>query len=489
MRLGMIGAGLAALLAALAAGSTARAAPFSGVTVNLATTAGPERISSLQDRAVAFAKATGAAVNIVPVPVADLYDRLMTDWSSGSNAIDAAVFSPRWLSDFAEAGFLAELGDRMAADKALAPADIAGFFRKPWQEFAGKTYLLTLDGEFALLYYRTDLFEAAGLKAPETWDDYLAAAKSFAGKDLNGDGSPDYGSCVARASGPQASLFPAVAGAFIQAKGPGEGFFFDPGDMKPLVDNEAFARALDVYAESTQSGPPDERDLSFSGTRALFTSGRCALTIDSGRLALIAAAPGGSQVSETFATALLPGSRQVLDRDSGKLQDCTAERCPYAIESVNHAPFASADGWVGGINGAADTRVKDAAYAFLSTLAQPAQSNLDVTNADTGINPFRTSQARDAAVWIKAGLGPKAAAGYLAGLAPTLASRNVVSDLRIPQSAKYGAVLDDALASFLAGTTDKAAAMKAIADGWNGLNDQAGKDKQLQAYKATIGAG
>ena len=36
------------------------------------------------------------------------------------------------------------------------------------------------------------------MEPPKTWDDYLAIAKAFQGKDLNGDGKADYGSCIAK---------------------------------------------------------------------------------------------------------------------------------------------------------------------------------------------------------------------------------------------------------------------------------------------------
>ena len=65
----------------------------------------------------------------------------------------------------------------------------------------------------------------------------------------------------------------------------------------------------------------------------------------------------------------------------------------------------------------------------------------------------------------------------------------MILDLRIPQNQKYQqVVLDEAVSRFLAGEIDKDAAMKAIEDGWNDLNDEIGKDDQLKIYKATIGA-
>ena len=52
--------------------------------------------------------------------------------------------------------------------------------------------------------------------------------------------------------------------------------------MKPLVNNEAFATALDVYKQTTQYAPKDELNLDVGDTRGLFTSGRCALSADWG---------------------------------------------------------------------------------------------------------------------------------------------------------------------------------------------------------------
>ena len=159
------------------------------------------------------------------------------------------------------------------------------------------------------------------------------------------------------------------------------------------------------------------------------------------------------------------------------------------INGINHAPFASFGGWGGGINAAADQKQKDAAYAFFSYMEQPAQSNVDVTIGKTGFNPYRISQFKDMSNWTKAGMSETAAKSYLGAIEASLNSPNMILDLRIPQNQKYQqVVLDEAVSRFLAGEIDKAAAMKAVEDGWNALNDEIGKDEQLKIYKATIGA-
>ncbi|MEX0853702.1 MAG: extracellular solute-binding protein [Bauldia sp.] len=482
--------GLAALLITTAWGGVSQAGMYDGVTVNIVTFTGPQIAEPLQRRAPDFEKLTGAKVNVTLVPFSDLYTKLLTDWSSGTNSIDAGVFAPQWMVDYVSGGFLEDLSSRVAADKDIQADDVAGFFRDFSQKYDGKTYMLTLDGDFHMIYYRTDLFEAAGLKAPETWDDYVAAAKQFHGQDLNGDGTPDYGSCIAKARNQQSYWFiTSVAGAFIQARGTGEGAFFDPRDMKPLVNNDGFAKALDLYAETTKYGPPDEINLNVGDTRSLFTGGRCALSLDWGDIGTLAIDPATSKVVDKVGAAILPGSKEVLNRDTGKLEPCTAATCPYAVNGVNHAPFASFGGWGGGVNAAADQKVKDAAYAFFSHMQQPAQSNVDVTIGKTGFNPYRTSQFANIDAWVEAGMSEKAAKDYLGAIEASLNSPNMILDLRIPQNQKYQqVVLDEAVSRFLAGEIDEAATMKAIEDGWNDLNDEIGKDDQLKFYRATIGA-
>jgi multiple sugar transport system substrate-binding protein len=485
----LLAAGTAAAAVACSAGA-AQAGPYDGVTVNVMTFTGPQIAEPLQRRAPDFEKLTGAKVNVITVPFSDLYTKLLTDWSAGTNSIDAAVFAPQWMVDYIVGGFLEDLTDRVAKDKALEEDDVAPFFRDFSQKYNGKVYMLTLDGDFHMMYYRSDIFKANNLSAPKTWDDYLAAAKALHGKDLNGDGTPDYGSCISKKRNAQAYWFiTSIAGGFIQSKGTSQGVFFDTKDMKPLVNNEAFGKALDILNETTKYGPPNEINLDVGDTRSLFTSGRCALSIDWGDIGTLAIDPATSKVIDKVGSAILPGSKQVLNRETGKLEACSATTCPHAVDGVNHAPFAAFGGWGGGINAKAKDKVKEAAYAFFSYMEQPAQSNVDVTIGKTGFNPYRISQFKTLDNWTKAGMSEAAAKDYLGAIEASLNSPNMILDLRIPQNQKYQqVVLDEAVSRFLSGQIDKAAAMKTIEDGWNDLNDQIGTKEQLAVYKATLGA-
>ncbi len=178
----------------------------------------------------------------------------------------------------------------------------------------------------------------------------------------------------------------------------------------------------------------------------------------------------------------------MLDRSTGELVDCDSTTCPYAVDGVNHAPFASFGGWSGGVSAAAPDDVKAAAYAFLSYMSQPAQANVDVTLGKTGFNPYRTSQFTDLTPWLAAGFSEASANNYLGAIQNSLNSPNMVLDLRIPQNQQYEqVVLDDVLARFVAGEMSSADAAKEISDRWNELTDQFGRDTQLAAYQASLG--
>ncbi|MEA2781906.1 MAG: multiple sugar transport system substrate-binding protein [Rhodospirillaceae bacterium] len=465
------------------------AGEFDGVTVNIMTFTGPQIAEPLQRRAPDFAKLTGAKVNIITVPFSDLYQKLLTDWAGGTNSIDAAVFAPQWMVDFATPGYLEDLTPRMATDQAIQENDVAPFFRDFSQKFAGKNHMITLDGDFQMIYYRTDVLQKLGKQPPKTWADYVDIAKAAKGMDMNGDGKGDYGSCISKKRNAQAYwAILSIAGAYLQSQGTKQGLFFDTSNMQPLTNNDGFRKALEIYQETTKYGPPDEINLDVGDTRKLFISGQCALSLDWGDIGTLAIDPAESKVKDKVGAVIVPGDTQVVDRATGKLVPCDSKTCPHAVDGVNHTPLAAFGGWGGGINAHADPKVKEAAYAFLSYMAQPAQANVDVTIGKTGFNPYRISQFKTMDLWLKAGMSEAAAKSYLGAIEESLNSPNMALDLRIPQNQRYEqVVLDTSVARMLAGELTVDATMKAITDGWNEITDEIGRDSQLAAYKATLG--
>ena len=79
---------------------------YDGVTVNILTMEAPQIKGPMVKRAPDFKKLTGATVNIIGVPFADIYPKMEADFATGTNSIDGAVFAPQWMVDFIEPGYL-----------------------------------------------------------------------------------------------------------------------------------------------------------------------------------------------------------------------------------------------------------------------------------------------------------------------------------------------------------------------------------------------
>jgi multiple sugar transport system substrate-binding protein len=460
---------------------------FKGLSVNILTFNGPQVAEPLQRRAPDWEALTGGHVNVVAVGFQTIYDKALLDASTGTNSFDGYVFDPQWLGDFVGPGYLLDITDRVTADQQLDWNDIGPFFRDFNATYNGKVYTIPLDGDFHMVYYRSDLLQKDGLKPPATWDDYMTIAQKYNGQDLNEDGEPDYGSCIAKKKGAQSYWWIiSIAAGLLQAKGTNEGAFFDTSNMNPLFGpNEAMNKALDMYAKTATVGPPDELNMDVGGTRGLFTTGRCALSMDWGDIGTLT--PGTYAQDKTGAT-ITPGWKEVLDRSTGKLVPCDGTTCPNAVDGVNYAPFASFGGWSGAINAASPKENQDAVYDFLSYMSAPAQSGVDVTLGKTGYNPYRTSHFTNIQPWIDAGLSQAAAQNYLDAIKNSLQNKNMVLDMRIPLTKRYQQdVLDTAVSQYLAGELDAAGAEQAISDGWNAITDEAGKDAQLAAYIASLG--
>ena len=119
----------------------------------------------------AFTERTGATLNVEMVQWADAHDRFVTAIAGGTTP-DVAETGTTWTAEFAEAGALAPIGDYVA-DSGLDGKLVEGLvepgklddtlYGMPW--YAGVRSMV----------YRTDIFEAAGIAVPTTWDQFRQA--------------------------------------------------------------------------------------------------------------------------------------------------------------------------------------------------------------------------------------------------------------------------------------------------------------------------
>ncbi|MEO8606500.1 MAG: extracellular solute-binding protein [Chloroflexota bacterium] len=469
--------------------ASAQDKPFDGVTVRVLSFVGPAVTEPILRRQADFEALTGAHLEITTVPNADLFTDIVKDQSTGTDSYDVFIAAPQWKADLVSAGYLEDLTPYVEKDKAIQWDDITPFFRNFIATYDGKIYNIPLDGDINTIYYRTDVFADAKMEPPKTWEEYLTAAAAFNGKDLNGDGEADYGSCIPKVRAGQGYWWVLnVAAPYIQSQGTAQGMFFNTDDMTPLVNNEGFIRALQIYNETTQYGPPNELTLSLNDTRDLFLTGRCAMSIDWGDTGTLSIDPTRSQMKDKIAALINPGSTEVVDRATGKLVPCDATTCPFAVDGVNYAPLAAWGGWGGAISAASDQKVKDAGYALLSYMSEPDHSNEDVTIGASGYNPYRTSQFASLDLWVKAGFSEAGAQNYIGAIKDSVSSPNMVLDLAIPGVQRYQqVVLDTVVSQFLAGEFTAEEAAQQLYDQSEEITNELGRDTQKAAYLASLG--
>ncbi|MEV7788916.1 sugar ABC transporter substrate-binding protein [Streptomyces sp. NPDC088106] len=151
---------------------------------------------------------------------------------------DVGGISASMLAGFAAQGALDPLDDR------LGESPLSGKLNKDMVESlraAGggddKLYSIPTSANNGVLYYRTDLFEKAGLEEPTTWDRFYAAATKLTDK-----GDNRFGYTIRGGSGSIAQALDAMYGQS------GITSFWDSTGKKTTVNDPKNVQALEKYA-------------------------------------------------------------------------------------------------------------------------------------------------------------------------------------------------------------------------------------------------
>lgn len=147
---------------------------------------------------------------------------------------------------FAERGWLLPLDPYIAKYRqAIDWDDVNPTLVREMCSYKGKVYGIPSLANVMFLFYRKDLFDAAGLKPPETIDDWLAAAKA-----LNRPEKRQYGTFLTLKAG---DGFANDFTYFLRTFG---GDWYDT-DWKVTIDSEAGFQALSFIKELMKYAPPN----------------------------------------------------------------------------------------------------------------------------------------------------------------------------------------------------------------------------------------
>ncbi|KAG1677569.1 hypothetical protein FOA52_014467 [Chlamydomonas sp. UWO 241] len=301
---------------------------------------------------------------------------------------------------------LASIDSLIRADTALQWPDVL-------DTYAGNIVGVPISNSPFFLYYRKDLFAMIGLGAPTTWEDVMLAAKMLNGSDFNLDGTPDHALCIQFEEcidGPlMASL---ILASMTQAAGTKTGYLFDPQTMQTFVGSAAMVETMDLMAEMTKYSAKGCQPVSPD-----FMAGACALTMSVD--ALFKVVQLNSPIRDLYGVANPPGSLRVLNRQTGRLEECTQKLCPYAKlqrtydgreRRVNQVQFGTG-GESGFTNAHQEPVYRQAMHDFFSFLSEPTRSKQRVIGTYFS-GPFRKSHLDTSpaslAKWSAAGYNPDA---------------------------------------------------------------------------------
>jgi len=231
---------------------------------------GPEH-DNLVKVAAEYEKKTGNKVIVEEIAREAYFDKLTTTFVAGGSDYDAAYFSSDWPPAWVKADGLHDLSVYINDPNIAMPGmDISVF--KPaidFFTFDGKIYAFPSEGDTAWLWYRKDILDAKGIKVPETWDEYLAAAQQL-------NNPPEmYGTVIG--AKPDEALWDFMFYLF------GFGGEILDKDNKVVINNEAGVKALTFYSElltKEKVVPPDVNTYGYNEILTTLQEGKSALGIE-----------------------------------------------------------------------------------------------------------------------------------------------------------------------------------------------------------------
>jgi sorbitol/mannitol transport system substrate-binding protein len=223
-----------------------------------------------------------------------LRQRVTTDIATHAGQFDVLTIGNYEVPIWAKQGWLEPFENLPAAydvDDLLGPV-------REGITYNGKLYGLPFYGESAMTYYRTDLFEKAGLKMPEA--PTFTQIREFADK-VTDKNSQTYGICLRGKPGWGENM--AFITPLVDAFG---GQWFDM-NWKPVLESPQWHAALTWYVDTMKKdGPPGATSNGFNENLALFGSGHCGMWMDSTVAAGLLFDPKQSQVSKSVGFAAFP---------------------------------------------------------------------------------------------------------------------------------------------------------------------------------------
>jgi multiple sugar transport system substrate-binding protein len=440
---------------------------------------------------------TGGRVNITKVPIDTLHQEIFADLK-GPAQYDAYQ-TAAWF-----------YGDYFTSEEA-AIVDVAPFLSDPkypyWDpdqflpaikrlySWQGKLYGVLLDADAQILYYRKDVLGNEDYQEkfksklgydlpnpPKTMQQMHDVASFFTGWDWNGDGKDDWGiSLHAKVNQQGFFHFLTLTAPYVISPS-NKYFYFNPDDMKPLINSEGHLRALEDYVKFLANGPGEQIDWTLEQGWSPFLSGHAVMEPTWGDLPTLAQNRAHSAVQGRVGATTIPGTTESFN-------PLTSQWEKSMLNTVGNTNGGS---WHGVIS--QRSKQKEAAYDFLAFMANKKNAFFNVTNGWTGVQPgmkyeyFAPVGTGRVEEWENQGWDKEDAIAYLNAYYANLILPSQQIYLRIPGAAEYWNELDVRISSVLSGARKPKEALDDIYQAWELITDRYGRESQKKLYAESYGA-
>ncbi|MCP1199927.1 sugar ABC transporter substrate-binding protein [Notoacmeibacter sp. MSK16QG-6] len=348
-------------------------------TITIATVNNGDMIK-MQGLSPKWEEETGNSINWVVLEENVLRQRVTQDIATGGGQFDILTIGTYEVPIWAKQDWLValdDLGDDYDVDDLLPAVREA-------LSVDGKLYAAPFYGESAMVMYRTDLAEKAGVDIPSqpTWTDIMAAAKAMTDKD-----NEVYGICLRGKPGWGENM------AFISAMANSYGArWFDP-EWKAQFDSPEWKATLNDYLTMmNEYGPPGASSNGFNENLSLFQQGKCGMWIDATVAAGFVTNPDDSQVADNVGFAQFPNKEGVDNHgnwlwawslaipSSSESQDAAKDFISWATSKGYTEIVAGESGWRSVPPGTRTSLYENEQYTSEAPFAEMTLNSMNAVN-------------------------------------------------------------------------------------------------------------
>jgi multiple sugar transport system substrate-binding protein len=388
-------------------------------------------------------------------------------------AADIAFYPPNWLGEMVQSNLISPVPEYVLKEEEVDERSELRLDREGIVKFGGKRFGFSMGSPKSIMLYRKDLLQRVKLKPPKTWREFELVWQEIS--DTKWEGKPeDFATSLEPLNGKWAGeALLSRAAPYIRTHGQFSALF-NVRTMEPLIECEAYLKALQELVAANPQAKTESNRLTPEQVLQKFLGGDAAIAFGwPMRLPTDFIVP--EPIAPHIESSVMPGSNTHFSVSAQRWESTAAE------DSLT-VPVIGFDGRMGSV--LSNSRRSAAAFRRLVWLTDNKLS-LQIAPESRCSAPFRVQHLSAAERW----LGSSYPTAFVSSFQRTTEDQHQssvwLSSPQFPGGAEYMDALSKGVHASLSGTDPKSA-LADVAKDWRSITERLGKEKQLEAYKASI---